>query len=157
MCISTKQLSCNCNAFLLRIFFSLFVDACLNMSSTKPTDTNAARTALRINFSQIIESSIDPFGLARKLFTAKLLPEDICFKAMDENTGMTSERRMSLILTSLHKAVKINVTVFDTFLVILREVGGEFVGESLAGSLIKDYEGIILLDTIVTSNIISMQ
>ena len=110
------------------------------MASAMPIDINAARTALRKNFDKIVESTIDPFELARKLFSAQILPNDVYFKVMDENVNMSTQRRMHLVLTSIHGAVSLNGQVFEKLLDILKE-GGSVIGDSLTKSLIKDYEG----------------
>ena len=110
------------------------------MASTKPIDINAARTALRKNFDKIIESTIDSFDPARKLFAAQILPDDVYLKVLDENVNMSTQRRMHLVLTSLRGAVTLNGRAFEIFLDILKE-GDSVIGNSLAESLIKDYEG----------------
>ena len=117
-----------------------------SMASAKPTDIHAAQRSLRKNFDLLVESSIDPFALARKLDTAELLPEHVCLTVMDVNTGMTSQRRMEILLNSLRAAVKSDGRVFDKFLDIIKEVGGRVIGNNHAASLIEDYEGIVMCD-----------
>ena len=116
------------------------------MASAKPTDIHAAQRSLRKNFDILVESSIDPFALARKLDTAELLPEQVCLTVMDVNTGMTSQRRMEILLNSLRAAVKSDGRVFDKFLDIIKEVGGRVIGNGHAASLMEDYEGIVMCD-----------
>ena len=127
------------------------------MESAMPIDINAARTALRKNFDKIVESTIDPFELARKLFAAQILPDNVYLKVMDDNINLSTQRRMHLVLTSIRGAVTLNGRVFKKLLDILKE-GGSVIGDSLTELLVKDYEGsyingnIIYLSQIVSIN-----
>ena len=69
----------------------------------------------------IVESTINPIVLARKLHSKEVISEDVYKKVKDKVSRDTNEERLDTILDELKDRVKHNPGIFTKFLDILRE------------------------------------
>ena len=92
-----------------------------NQSSTSLNPAVARRALLQCT-DIIIESSIDPFALARKLCAKEIISEDIYKKVRDKETKDSIEDRLDMILDHLKDRVQNNADIFTKFLNVLREL-----------------------------------
>ena len=69
----------------------------------------------------IVESTINPIVLARKLHSKEVISEDVYKKVKDKVSRDTNEERLDTILDELKDRVKHNPGIFTKFVDILRE------------------------------------
>ena len=98
-----------------------------------------AKRALTQCTDIIIESSIDPFALARRLYSKEIISEGTYKRARDKKTGDSSEDRLELILDHLKDRVTHNASILISFLNILKDL----THQDLAVLIVKKYKGIL--------------
>ena len=89
----------------------------------------------------IVESNVDPFALARKLYSKEVISENIYKKVKDRETRETCSDRLERILDDLKDRVKYNASTFKTFLDILRD--DSLNRSDLADIIMSTYKGMI--------------
>ena len=104
-------------------------------------NSDAARRALVKCTSAIVESTIDPIVLARKLISEEVISENVHKTVRDKRTGDTSADRLDYILDDLKDHVKQNSSVFMIFLDILRD--DSLNQQDLADKIMSKYKGMI--------------
>ena len=107
--------------------------------------SDVARRALLKCTSVIVESTIEPIVLARRLVEEEVISENVYKIVKDQKTGATSTERLDLILDDLKDHVKDNVNAFQIFLDILRDVS--LNQQYLADKIISKYKGMIYFNT----------
>ena len=80
-----------------------------------------ARTALVQCTDIIVESTIDPFSLARKLYSEQIISENIYKRVRDAACKDTNEQRLEIILDEIKDLVKHDAGILTKFVSILRE------------------------------------
>ena len=101
--------------------------------------SDAARRALVKCTSAIVESTIEPIVLARRLVSEEIISEDVYKIIKDKKTGDTSADRLDLLLDDLKDHVKHNVSAFIVFLDILRD--DSLNRQDLADKIMSKYKG----------------
>ena len=96
----------------------------------------AERTLVRCT-DIIVESNIDPFVLARKLYTKEVISENVYMRVRDGNSRDTNEDRLETILVDLKSRVKHNVSIMMTFVDILRN---DFKQNDLADIIMSKFK-----------------
>ena len=79
-----------------------------------------ARTALVQCTDIIVESTIDPNTLARKLYSEQVISENVYRKVRDTASRDTNEQRLETILDEIKDLVKNDAGILTKFLDILR-------------------------------------
>ena len=87
----------------------------------------------------ITESSIDPFTLARKLYSNEVFPEDTYKRVRDMSTRDSNEGRLQQILDHLIDRVRHKPNILVSFLDILNDLGRQ----DLAALIVKKYKGML--------------
>ena len=99
---------------------------CINTYNVKsstdntPENCDKAVRALVKCTDIIVESSIDPPTLARKLFTKEILSEKVYKHVRDKTSSDTNVERLELILDDLRSRTKDDTNNMMTFVNILR-------------------------------------
>ena len=91
--------------------------------------------------SAIVESTIEPIILARRLSIKEIISEDVYKIVKDKKTGDTSTDRLEYILDDLKDHIKHNANAFMIFLDILRD--DSLNQQDLADKIMSKYEGMI--------------
>ena len=104
-------------------------------------NSDVARRALVKCTSAIVESTLDPIVLARRLVSEEIISEVVYKIIKDKKTGDTSADRLDLILDDLKDHVKHNVSAFIIFLDILRN--DTLNRQDLADKIMSKYKGMI--------------
>ena len=91
--------------------------------------------------SAIVESTIEPIILARRLIIKEIISEDVYKIVKDKKTGDTSTDRLEYILDDLKDHIKHNANAFMIFLDILRD--DSLNQQDLADKIMSKYEGMI--------------
>ena len=89
----------------------------------------------------IVESNVDPFALARKLYSKEVISENIYKKVKDNEARETISNRLDRILDDVKDRVKHNATTFTTFLDILKD--DSLKRHDLADKIMSKYKGMI--------------
>ena len=71
----------------------------------------------------IVESSIDPFALARRLHSNEIISENVYKRMKDSGTRDTMEDRLEKILDHLKDLAKNDASILTAFLNILSDLG----------------------------------
>ena len=69
----------------------------------------------------IVESTIDPIVLARKLYSKEVISEDVYKRVKDKSSRDTNEERLETILDDIKDRVKYDAGILTKFVDILRE------------------------------------
>ena len=85
------------------------------------TDCDEARTVLAQCTDLIVESTIDPFVLARKLYSELIISENVYKRVKDEACRDTNEKRRDIILDEVKDRVKHDAGILTKFVDILRK------------------------------------
>ena len=104
-------------------------------------NSDIARRALVKCTSAIVESTIEPIVLARRLISEEIISEDVYKIIKDKKTGDTSADRLDQILDDLKDHVKHNASAFMIFLDILRD--DSLNRQDLADKIMSKYKGMI--------------
>ena len=80
-----------------------------------------ARKALVQCTDIIVESSIDPIALARKLLSEEVISENVYRRVKDDASRNSNEKRLDIILDEIKDLVKHDARVLTKFVDILRE------------------------------------
>ena len=80
-----------------------------------------ARKALVQCTDIIVESSIDPIALARKLHAEEVISENVYRRVKDDASRNSNEKRLDIILDEIKDLVKHDAHVLTKFVDILRE------------------------------------
>ena len=91
--------------------------------------------------SAIVESTIEPIILARRLIIKEIISEDVYKIVKDKKTGDTSTDRLEYILDDLKDHIIHNANAFMIFLDILRD--DSLNQQDLADKIMSKYEGMI--------------
>ena len=102
-------------------------------------DSVVAKRALAQCTDVIIESSIDSFTLARRLYSKEVISESIYKKVIDMETRDTSEGRLERILGHLRDRVRRDANILISFLNILKDL----THQDLAALIVKKYKGML--------------
>ena len=86
-----------------------------------PESCDKASKALHQCTDIIVESTIDPIVLARKLYTKDVISEDVYKKVKDKACRDTNEDCLETILDDIKDRVKYDVGTLTIFVEILRE------------------------------------
>ena len=86
-----------------------------------PESCDNASKALHQCTDVIVESTIDPIVLARKLYTKDVISEDVYKKVRDKASKDTNEDRLETILDDIRDRVKHNPGILTKFVDILRD------------------------------------
>ena len=97
-----------------------------------------ARRALVQCTEIIIESTIDPFALIRKLYSKEVISDSVYKRVKDKQTRDSTEDRLEMILDHLKDHVKHDTSTFITFVNTLKDLSFN----DLANEIIVKYEGI---------------
>ena len=89
----------------------------------------------------IVESNIDPTVLARKLYAAEFISENVYKIIKDKKTNDTTADRLDNILDNIKDHVIHNARVFVIFLDILRD--DSLKQQDLADKIMSKYKGMI--------------
>ena len=119
--------------YFIHIFLFYTLDDTLN--------SDVARRALVKCTSAIVESTIEPTVLARRLVEKEVISENVYKIVKDKKTGDTSTDRLELILDDLKDHVKHNANTFMIFLDILRD--DSLNRQDLADKIMSKYKGMI--------------
>ena len=118
----------------------------MSLHSTDDTlKSDVARRALLKCTSVIVESTIEPIVLARRLVEEEVISENVYKIVKDQKTRATSTERLDLILDDLKDHVKDNSNAFQIFLDILRN--DSLNQQDLADKIISKYKGMIYFNT----------
>ena len=85
------------------------------------TECNVARTVLVQCTDHIVRSNIDPFALARILFSREIISEIVYRNVRDKTSGRTNEERLETILDDLRSRIERDADILMTFVNILRD------------------------------------
>ena len=85
----------------------------------------------------IVESSIDPFALARRLYSKEIISENVYKRIKDSGTRDTMEDRLEKILDHLKDLAKNDASILTAFLNILSDLGRD----DLTDTIKKKYLG----------------
>ena len=80
-----------------------------------------ARTALIQCTDIIVESTIDPINLARKLYSEQIISENVYRRVRDTACRDTNEQRLEIILDEIKDLVKHDAGILTKFVNIFRE------------------------------------
>ena len=98
-----------------------------------------AKRALAQCTDIITESSIDPFTLARRLYSKEVISESIYKRVIDKETRDSNEDRLERILGHLRDHVSHNVKILTSILNILNDLEYQY----LAVLIVKKYKGML--------------
>ena len=87
----------------------------------------------------ITESTIDPFTLARKLYSNEVFPAYTYKRVKDMSTRDSNERRLQQILEHLIERVRLNADILMSFLDILKDLERR----DLADLILKKYKSML--------------
>ena len=104
-------------------------------------NSDTARRVLLKCTSAIVESTIEPFVLARRLVSEEVISDDVYKIIEDKKTGDTSADHLDYILDDLKDHVKHNVSAFIIFLDILRD--DSLNRHDLADKIMSKYKGMM--------------
>ena len=104
-------------------------------------NNDVARRALLKCTSAIVESTIQPVTLARRLVQEEVISEDVYKIVRDNETGHTGAQRLDLILDDVKDHVKLDANAFEIFLDVLRD--DSLSQQDLADKIMSKYKGII--------------
>ena len=90
-------------------------------TNNTPESCDKAVSALVQCTDIIVESTIDPFVLARKLYSKKIISEDVYKRVKDKVSRDTNEDRLETILDDIRDRVKYDVGTLTVFVEILRK------------------------------------
>ena len=102
-------------------------------------DSVVAKRALVQCTDVITESTIDPFVLARRLYSKEVISESIYKRVIDMETRDTSEYRLERILGHLRDRVTRNANILISFLNILKDL----THQDLAVLIFQKYQGML--------------
>ena len=88
---------------------------------TTPVSCDKAVRALVQCTDIIVESTIDPIVLARKLYSKEVISEDVYKRVKDKSSRDTNEERLETILDDIRDRVKYDAGILTKFVDILRE------------------------------------
>ena len=103
--------------------------------------SDVARRALLKCTRAIVESTIEPIALARRLVEEEVISEKVYKIVRDPKTEATSTERLDQILDDLKDHVERNANAFQVFLYILRD--DSLNQQELADKIISKYKGMI--------------
>ena len=101
-------------------------------------NSDIARRALVRCTDVIVGSGIDPFVLARKIYSEEVMSEDVYQKVKDKECRDTKEERLEKILDCLKNRIEHNANIFNIFVGILRNLSQD----DLADNIVAKYIGI---------------
>ena len=90
------------------------------MFITLPTDNSDKAVRALVQCTDIVESNINPFVLARKLHSKEVISENVYMRIRDRTSRDANEDRLETILVDLKSRVKYNGSIMMTFVDILR-------------------------------------
>ena len=85
----------------------------------------------------IVESSIDPFALARRLYSNEIISENVYKMMRDRETKDSMEDNLEKIIDHLYDLVKNDGSIFIAFLNVLSDLGQD----DLTKTIRKKYLG----------------
>ena len=80
-----------------------------------------SRTALAQCTDRIVRSNIDPFALARILFSKEIISEIVYRNVRDRTSGCTNEERLETILDDLRSRIEHDADILMSLVNILRD------------------------------------
>ena len=100
-------------------------------------NSDAAKKALVQCADLIVESTIDPNGLARKLYVKEVISENEYKRIKDNRTRDSEEERRDTILDYVKDRIKHNADIFTTFLEVLKK---DLNRDDLADKIMAKYK-----------------
>ena len=97
-------------------------------------EESPASTVIRLYTDRIVSSGLDPFQIARKLFSSGILCNNDYHTITDRRTGQSSRERLQSIMGLVSSSVYNDKGVFGTFIKIVRSIGN-ITSRNLADSL----------------------
>ena len=119
------------------MFFLFYLESGIDQITS--LDPVVAKNTLVECIDIIVESNIDPFALARKLYAQKVFPEDAYKRVSDMNTRNSNEGRLQQIHDHLIDRVKHEASILKSFLDILKDLERQ----DLVVLIVKKYKGIL--------------
>ena len=104
-------------------------------SGSTSADCDAATKALDRCSEIIVESTIDPLTLARKLYSDEIISEDVFKRVKDPACRDTNDQRRQYILDDIMDRVKRDADTFTKFVNILRK---KFKRDDLADEIMSN-------------------
>ena len=98
-----------------------------------------ARRALVRCTDIIVESNIDPFALARRLYSKDVISEDIYKRMRYMKTLYSNKEHLQIITDDINDHVTHNASILISFLSTLNEM----THQDLAVSIVKKYKGML--------------
>ena len=98
----------------------MFMFVTLSTDNTPESCDKAVRALIRCT-DIIVESTIDPFILARKLHSKEIISKHVYKRVKDKASRDTNEERLDIILDELKDLVKHNPSILTKFVDILRQ------------------------------------
>ena len=94
-------------------------------------NSDAANKALVQCADLIVESTIDPNALARKLIARSVISDTDHKKVKDNRTRDSTVERLEMILEYVKDRIKLNADIFTTFLKILKDLGRDDLADEI--------------------------
>ena len=91
-----------------------------------------ARRALVKCTDIIVESNIEPSDLARKLYSAEVISEDVYKRVRDTQCRDTNKERLEKILDELKDRVMHNVSILTTLSKVLNDLSRQDLSEIIS-------------------------
>ena len=122
-----------------KFVFLFYLESGINQITSLQFDSVVAKRTLVQCTSIIVNSSIDPFTLARELYSKEFIKEDTYKKVIDRETRDSSEDRLERILGHLRDRVTRDASILISFLNILEDL----THQDLAVLIVKKYKGML--------------
>ena len=103
-------------------------------------NSEIARRALIQCTDLILESTIDPIVLARKLYSELIISANIYKRVKDQASRDTNSKCLEIILDEINDRVKYDAGILTKFVDILRK---KINRNDIADKIMSKYEGII--------------
>ena len=71
---------------------------------------------------EIASSGLDPFQIARKLFSKRILDDNTYYSIIDRHNGQNNRERLQFLMESVSNSVKSDEEVFYSFVEVLKSV-----------------------------------
>ena len=121
------------NSFIIPIYINEFCLSvllyCVDCGSVLNSD--AAKKALVQCTDLIVESTIDPIDLARKLYAREVISEIEYKRVRDNRTRDSEEERRATIFDNVKDRIKHNADIFTIFLDVLKDLGRADIADKI--------------------------
>ena len=120
---------------------------CIYTLDGTPNSVIARRAIIQCT-NVIVESTIDPIDLARKLFSKEIISENVYRRVKDRTSRDTAVQRLHIILDEIKDLVIYGASIFTKFVASLRELNQQ----DLANKIMSTYKGIIQIRNACNEN-----